>query len=81
MVEMIMEKCRASSDSFHLQTDHLMLIPIENEEELRQRPMWRGREKRGLDELKGEVCWLVRLRSRGHLGRIDSAARGFVQRC
>ena len=75
------EKCRASSDSFHLQTDHLMLIPIENEEEHKERPMWRGREWRGLDELKGEVCQLVRLRSRGHLGRIDSAARGFALRC
>ena len=75
------EEYRASSCSFHLLSDHLMLIPIENEEEHKERPMWRGREWRGLDELKGEVCRLVRLRSRGHLGRIDSAARGFALRC
>ena len=74
-------KCRASSCIFYLNSDHLTLIQIENKEEHMERPMGRGREKRGLDELKGEVCWLVRLRSRGHLGRIDSAARGFVQRC
>ena len=75
------EEYRAFSDRFHLHSDHLTLIPIENEEAHRERPMWRGRGRRGLDELKGEVCRLVRLRSRGPLGRMDSAARGFALRC
>ena len=70
-----LEEYRLSSYSSHLHSDHLMLNQIEYEEEYRERPMGRGRERRGLDELKGEVCRLVKLRSRGHLGRIDSAAR------
>ena len=75
------EEYRASSCSFHLHSDHLMLIPIENEEDHKERPMWRGRGRRELDELRGGVCLLVKLRSRGHRGRIDSAARGSGLRC